>query len=76
MRYITGEERYLWVLDASKPWHCPSDYWRGILSVHVLEHMTYPGVVTARAGDVPNPAAGRLAASGSAGCPQVRGRLS
>ncbi len=30
-----------WMLDARKSWKCPSAYWDGIYSEHMLEHLTY-----------------------------------
>jgi predicted SAM-dependent methyltransferase len=30
-----------WMLDARKRWNCPSDYWDGFYSEHMLEHLTY-----------------------------------
>jgi predicted SAM-dependent methyltransferase len=32
-----------WSLDATQPWKCPSDYWDGIFTEHVLEHLSYGG---------------------------------
>jgi hypothetical protein len=28
-----------WVMDATKPWKCPDNYWDGIFTEHVLEHL-------------------------------------
>ena len=30
-----------WMLDAGKKWKCDNEYWDGIFSEHVLEHLTY-----------------------------------
>lgn len=34
-----------WMLDAGKKWKCDSDYWDGIFSEHVLEHLTYKSAI-------------------------------
>ena len=30
-----------WFLDITKPWRCPDNYWDGIFTEHVIEHITY-----------------------------------
>ena len=39
--------RFDWMLDAEKPWSCADDYWDGIFTDHVLEHLSYQGVTVA-----------------------------
>jgi predicted SAM-dependent methyltransferase len=34
-----------WMLDATKAWNCPDDFWGGIYSEHMIEHINYLGVV-------------------------------
>jgi|HubBroStandDraft_1064217.scaffolds.fasta_scaffold134115_2 predicted SAM-dependent methyltransferase len=34
-----------WSLDITRPWACPSDYWDGVFTEHVLEHLSYSEVV-------------------------------
>ncbi len=34
-----------WMLDAGKNWKCDSNYWNGIFSEHVLEHLTYKAAI-------------------------------
>ena len=34
-----------WRLDITSPWKCENDYWDGIFTQHVLEHVTYSEVV-------------------------------
>jgi predicted SAM-dependent methyltransferase len=34
-----------WRLDITNPWKCENDYWDGIFTQHVLEHVTYSEVV-------------------------------
>jgi predicted SAM-dependent methyltransferase len=34
-----------WRLDITKPWLCESDYWEGIFSQHVVEHLSYSDAV-------------------------------
>lgn len=34
-----------WRLDITSPWKCKNDYWDGIFTQHVLEHVTYSEVV-------------------------------
>jgi predicted SAM-dependent methyltransferase len=36
-----------WVLDATWRWNCPDDYWEGIFSEDVLEHLSYNEAVAA-----------------------------
>lgn len=36
-----------WVMDATKPWKCPDDYWNGIFTEHVLEHLSYKEAIFA-----------------------------
>jgi predicted SAM-dependent methyltransferase len=36
-----------WVLDATKPWNCPDNYWDGIFTEHVLEHFNYKDAIHA-----------------------------
>ncbi|HUI20870.1 MAG TPA: hypothetical protein VLZ74_07470 [Methylocella sp.] len=36
-----------WVMDATKPWKCPPDYWDGIFTEHVLEHLSYKDAIFA-----------------------------
>lgn len=30
-----------WMLDITRQWHCPDDYWDGIFTQHVIEHLSY-----------------------------------
>jgi predicted SAM-dependent methyltransferase len=30
-----------WTLDITRPWRCANDYWDGIFTEHVIEHVTY-----------------------------------
>jgi predicted SAM-dependent methyltransferase len=39
--------RFDWMLDAAKPWCCASNHWDGILTDHVIEHLSYFGAITA-----------------------------
>lgn len=34
-----------WVLDARARWNCPDDYWEGIYTEHMLEHLSYDEVI-------------------------------
>jgi predicted SAM-dependent methyltransferase len=34
-----------WMLDITRPWRCPDDYWDGIFSQHVIEHVSYSAAV-------------------------------
>ena len=34
-----------WTLDITRPWRCADDYWDGIFTQHVLEHVTYSQAV-------------------------------
>jgi predicted SAM-dependent methyltransferase len=34
-----------WTLDITRPWRCADDYWDGIFTQHVLEHVTYAEAV-------------------------------
>jgi predicted SAM-dependent methyltransferase len=34
-----------WVLDATSKWNCPDDYWDGIFTEDVLEHLSYNDAV-------------------------------
>ncbi len=34
-----------WMLDATKAWNCPDDFWGGIYNEHMIEHINYLGVV-------------------------------
>lgn len=34
-----------WMLDITKPWRCADDYWDGIFTEHVIEHVTYAEAV-------------------------------
>lgn len=34
-----------WALDITRPWRCANDFWDGIFTQHVLEHLTYAEVV-------------------------------
>jgi len=34
-----------WMLDITRTWNCPRDYWDGICSQHVIEHLTYSEAV-------------------------------
>jgi len=36
-----------WVMDATKPWKCPDNYWDGIFTEHVLEHLSYKDAIFA-----------------------------
>ena len=36
-----------WVMDATKPWKCPDNYWDGIFTEHVLEHFSYKDAIFA-----------------------------
>ena len=43
-----GPVRYPeWVMDATKPWKCPDNYWDGIFTEHVLEHLSYKDAIFA-----------------------------
>lgn len=35
-----------WTLDISRPWRCPDNYWDGIFTQHVVEHVTYAQAVS------------------------------
>ena len=34
-----------WLLDATRPWKCPDDYWFGVFTEHMLEHLTYADAI-------------------------------
>lgn len=34
-----------WTLDITRPWRCADDYWDGIFTEHVIEHVTYAEAV-------------------------------
>ena len=34
-----------WTLDVTRPWRCPDDYWDGIFTQHVIEHLSYSEAV-------------------------------
>ena len=34
-----------WMLDATKSWNCPDDFWGGIYCSHIIEHIKYLDVV-------------------------------
>ena len=34
-----------WFLDITKPWRCPDNYWDGIFTEHVIEHISYSEAV-------------------------------
>ena len=34
-----------WFLDITRPWRCDDDYWDGIFTEHVIEHVTYAQAV-------------------------------
>ena len=34
-------------MDATKPWKCPDNYWDGIFTEHVLEHLSYKDAIFA-----------------------------
>ena len=34
-----------WMLDATKPWNCPDDFWSGIYCSHMIEHIKYIEVI-------------------------------
>lgn len=36
-----------WMLDASRPWNCDENYWDGIYTEHMLEHLDYRSVIVA-----------------------------
>lgn len=36
-----------WSIDATRPWKCPNDYWDGIFTEHVLEHLSYRAAIFA-----------------------------
>jgi predicted SAM-dependent methyltransferase len=36
-----------WIFDAAYKWNCPDDYWEGIYTENVLEHLSYRDVVVA-----------------------------
>ena len=36
-----------WRLDITRPWNCASDYWDGVFTEHVLEHVTYSQAIGA-----------------------------
>ena len=36
-----------WSLDIARPWRCIDDYWDGIFSEHVLEHLSYSEAINA-----------------------------
>lgn len=36
-----------WKLDLGSPWACPDNFWGGIFSQHVLEHLTYSEAIVA-----------------------------
>lgn len=40
-RFRDQKFRPNWNLDITHRWKCPNDYWDGIFSEHVLEHITY-----------------------------------
>lgn len=43
---IRGASRWPdWFLDAATPWRCSDDYWDGIYTEHMLEHLSYPAAV-------------------------------
>lgn len=34
-----------WLLDCTRRWNCEDEYWDGIFTEHVLEHLSYPEAV-------------------------------
>lgn len=36
-----------WRLDVSRPWNCPDNYWDGIFTQHVIEHLHYSSAIFA-----------------------------
>lgn len=34
-----------WIMDATRPWKCPDNYWDGIFTEHVLEHFNYKDAI-------------------------------
>jgi predicted SAM-dependent methyltransferase len=39
---VTGRDLWPdWMLDATKPWNCPDNFWGGIYCSHVIEHVNY-----------------------------------
>jgi predicted SAM-dependent methyltransferase len=36
-----------WRLDVSRPWKCPDDFWDGIFTQHVIEHLSYSAAARA-----------------------------
>lgn len=44
---LHGFSRPEWVMDATKPWKCPDNYWDGIFTEHVLEHLSYKDAIFA-----------------------------
>jgi predicted SAM-dependent methyltransferase len=34
-----------WMLDATKAWNCPENFWGGIYNEHMIEHINYLGAV-------------------------------
>ena len=34
-----------WFLDITRPWRCPDNYWEGIFTEHVIEHISYSQAV-------------------------------
>ncbi len=45
LNLIFKKKLNFWSMDASKPWLCPDNYWEGIFSSHMLEHLSYAGAI-------------------------------
>lgn len=44
---LGGAQRPDWLLDVTRNWRVADNHWDGILTEHVLEHLTYEGAVNA-----------------------------
>jgi predicted SAM-dependent methyltransferase len=45
-KIIMGREPWPdWMLDATKPWNCPDEFWGGIYCSHTIEHIKYIDVI-------------------------------
>jgi predicted SAM-dependent methyltransferase len=40
---LSFQDQPNWMLDATRPWRCPSDTFGGVFTEHTLEHVTYEG---------------------------------
>lgn len=44
-RWLISKKENFWLHDVTKKWPCSDNYWDGIYTQHMLEHLTYQGAI-------------------------------